>query len=261
MSRGRSGRRWSPTSSQVVVRRRRPGCRWATRVVLLESMKMEIPVLTEVAGTVTTVAVAVGDVVQGRATSSPRWISCPRPRRAERASVSTLSFLLADHTPTSPDEEVAHLQRIVAEWQLLADMSFADFLLWVPVTEGAGGSEGAPPDDDRRSFVCVAQCSPDDGARPPHRRRRWSAPLRDSAAQHPQLVRAASDTGRVRRRGLSPAWHRRASRSGGRSVPVGFQRRGSSPSSAATRTSASPPGPRARWRSAYLAVRRQTSAR
>ena len=34
-------------------------------VVLLESMKMEIPVLTEVAGTVATVAVAVGDVVQG----------------------------------------------------------------------------------------------------------------------------------------------------------------------------------------------------
>ena len=34
-------------------------------VVLLESMKMEIPVLAEVAGTVASVAVAVGDVVQG----------------------------------------------------------------------------------------------------------------------------------------------------------------------------------------------------
>jgi acetyl-CoA carboxylase biotin carboxyl carrier protein len=33
-------------------------------VVLLESMKMEIPVLAEVAGTVTTVNVAVGDVIQ-----------------------------------------------------------------------------------------------------------------------------------------------------------------------------------------------------
>jgi acetyl-CoA carboxylase biotin carboxyl carrier protein len=33
-------------------------------VVVLESMKMEIPVLTEVGGTVTEVAVAVGDVVQ-----------------------------------------------------------------------------------------------------------------------------------------------------------------------------------------------------
>ncbi len=33
-------------------------------VVILESMKMEIPVITEVDGTVTKVAVAEGDVVQ-----------------------------------------------------------------------------------------------------------------------------------------------------------------------------------------------------
>ena len=33
-------------------------------IVLLESMKMEIPVLAEVAGTITTVNVAVGDVIQ-----------------------------------------------------------------------------------------------------------------------------------------------------------------------------------------------------
>jgi biotin carboxyl carrier protein len=33
-------------------------------LVLLESMKMEIPVLAEVAGTVTEVKVAVGDVIQ-----------------------------------------------------------------------------------------------------------------------------------------------------------------------------------------------------
>ena len=34
-------------------------------VVLLESMKMEIPVLVETAGTVASVAVSPGDVVQG----------------------------------------------------------------------------------------------------------------------------------------------------------------------------------------------------
>ena len=34
-------------------------------VVLLESMKMEIPVLTEWTGTVASIAVAAGDVVQG----------------------------------------------------------------------------------------------------------------------------------------------------------------------------------------------------
>ncbi len=33
-------------------------------IVLLESMKMEIPVLCETAGTVTEVAVSVGDVIQ-----------------------------------------------------------------------------------------------------------------------------------------------------------------------------------------------------
>jgi biotin carboxyl carrier protein len=33
-------------------------------LVLLESMKMEIPVLAEVAGTVTKVSVSVGDVIQ-----------------------------------------------------------------------------------------------------------------------------------------------------------------------------------------------------
>lgn len=43
-----------------------PGDRLAAgdTVVLLESMKMEIPVLTESAGTVTQVKVAEGDVVQ-----------------------------------------------------------------------------------------------------------------------------------------------------------------------------------------------------
>lgn len=43
-----------------------PGDRLAAgdTVVLLESMKMEIPVLTEHAGTVTGVAVGAGDVVQ-----------------------------------------------------------------------------------------------------------------------------------------------------------------------------------------------------
>ena len=46
--------------------------------------------------------------------------------------MSTLSELLADHTEL-PGGTVEHLQRVVAEWQLLADMSFADFLLWIPL--------------------------------------------------------------------------------------------------------------------------------
>jgi len=48
--------------------------------------------------------------------------------------VSTLSELLAEHTEL-PGGTVEHLQRVVAEWQLLADMSFADFLLWIPLDD------------------------------------------------------------------------------------------------------------------------------
>lgn len=65
--------------------------------------------------------------------------------------MSTLSDLLAEHTDL-PGEAVDHLQRVVGEWQLLADLSFADVLLWVGVD-----------DIDSRADVpvlCVAQCRP-----------------------------------------------------------------------------------------------------
>jgi two-component system, sensor histidine kinase PdtaS len=58
--------------------------------------------------------------------------------------LSTLSDLLAEHTGLSAGQ-VDHLQLVVAEWQLLADLSFADFLLWVPVDE---------------EYLCVAQARP-----------------------------------------------------------------------------------------------------
>ncbi|WP_216894144.1 sensor histidine kinase [Nocardia alni] len=63
--------------------------------------------------------------------------------------MSTLSDLLAEHTDL-PGAAVDHLQRVVGDWQLLSDLSFADLQLWVgagPVTQGA-------------DVVCVAQCRP-----------------------------------------------------------------------------------------------------
>lgn len=64
--------------------------------------------------------------------------------------MSALSDLLASET-TLDDEQTAHLQQLVAEWQLLSDMSFADLLLWVPTaTDG--------------EFLCAAQCRPTTGA-------------------------------------------------------------------------------------------------
>ena len=60
--------------------------------------------------------------------------------------MSTLSELLAEHTQL-PTDAVEHLQRVVAEWPLLADMSFADFLLWVPLgmpEEPKPAGDGSP---------------------------------------------------------------------------------------------------------------------
>ena len=43
--------------------------------------------------------------------------------------MSTLGDLLAEHT-VLPGSAVDHLHAVVGEWQLLADLSFADYLLW-----------------------------------------------------------------------------------------------------------------------------------
>lgn len=63
--------------------------------------------------------------------------------------MSALSDLLAAHTQLTA-EQTSHLQRLVAEWQLLSDLSFADLLLWIEV--------GAPGE-----FLCAAQCRPTTG--------------------------------------------------------------------------------------------------
>ncbi len=59
--------------------------------------------------------------------------------------MTTLGDLLAEHT-VLPGNAVDHLHAVVGEWQLLADLSFADYLMWVRRDDGA--------------LVCVAQCRP-----------------------------------------------------------------------------------------------------
>ncbi|SON60382.1 putative sensor histidine kinase pdtaS [Mycobacterium simulans] len=59
--------------------------------------------------------------------------------------MSTLGNLLAEHT-VLPGNAVDHLHAVVGEWQLLADLSFADYLMWVRRDDGV--------------LVCVAQCRP-----------------------------------------------------------------------------------------------------
>jgi len=59
--------------------------------------------------------------------------------------MSTLGDLLAEHT-ILPGAAVDHLHAVVGEWQLLADLSFGDYLMWVRRDDGTA--------------VCVAQCRP-----------------------------------------------------------------------------------------------------
>src|SRR6201988_1581407 len=59
--------------------------------------------------------------------------------------MSTLGNLLAEHT-VLPGSAVDRLHAVFGEWQLLADLSFADYLMWGRRDDG--------------SLVCVAQCRP-----------------------------------------------------------------------------------------------------
>jgi two-component system, sensor histidine kinase PdtaS len=59
--------------------------------------------------------------------------------------MNSLSERLTRGSASSP-EQIDHCRRLVADWQLLADLSFADLTLWVPLAEG--------------SWWCVAQVRP-----------------------------------------------------------------------------------------------------
>ncbi|MGY1824964.1 sensor histidine kinase [Blastococcus sp. SYSU DS0541] len=59
--------------------------------------------------------------------------------------MSSLSERLTRGTASSP-AKIDHARRLVADWQLLADLAFADLTLWVPLSSG--------------SWWCVAQVRP-----------------------------------------------------------------------------------------------------
>ncbi|MCF6385403.1 sensor histidine kinase [Mycobacterium sp. MBM] len=94
--------------------------------------------------------------------------------------MSTLGDLLAEHT-VLPGNAVDHLHAVVGEWQLLADLSFADYLMWVR------------RDDDH--LVCVAQVRPNTAS---------TTLLADAVgttapADQMPVVRAAFDSGAIGR--------------------------------------------------------------
>jgi two-component system, sensor histidine kinase PdtaS len=51
--------------------------------------------------------------------------------------VPSLSAVVRRHTDLD-DADIAWLQRILADWQIIADLSFADLVLWLPDREGSG---------------------------------------------------------------------------------------------------------------------------
>ena len=67
--------------------------------------------------------------------------------------MSTLRDFLEEHT-TLGQMEVDHLFRLAGDWQLIADLSFADLLLWVAV------ERPEPQPGSKLEFICVAQVRP-----------------------------------------------------------------------------------------------------
>jgi two-component sensor histidine kinase len=119
--------------------------------------------------------------------------------------VSTLSELLGEHTRL-PSDAVEHLQRVVAEWQLLADMSFADFLLWVPLgvraPAGSGRSAPAGGDSTAAEWLCVAQARPTTA---PTAHPEDVVGARVTTYANPQLRRAMAERRICREE--DPRWH------------------------------------------------------
>ena len=116
--------------------------------------------------------------------------------------MSTMSDLLARHSKLSA-EAVEHLQRVVAEWQLLADMSFADFLIWIPLA----GADGVWAEE----FLCVAQVRPTTA---PTAHPEDAVTARVGALLNPQLRRAVVEGADLPRG--APALAPGGARSGGR---------------------------------------------
>ena len=65
--------------------------------------------------------------------------------------MATFIELISDNSKLTPDQ-VEHLEQLVAEWRLLADLSFADLVLWLPIRK----DEKSWPD----GYIAIAQIRP-----------------------------------------------------------------------------------------------------
>jgi two-component system, sensor histidine kinase PdtaS len=103
--------------------------------------------------------------------------------------MATLSELLAEHSRL-PGAAVDHLQLVVAEWQLLSDLGFADFLMWIPL------------DERLQRFLCVAQVRPTTS---PTGHPDDMVGVEVAFAEHPQLRSAILERRICREE--DPRWH------------------------------------------------------
>jgi two-component system, sensor histidine kinase PdtaS len=65
--------------------------------------------------------------------------------------MATFIELISDNSKLTPDQ-VEHLEQLVAEWRLLADLSFADLVLWLPIRK----DEKSWPE----GYIAIAQIRP-----------------------------------------------------------------------------------------------------
>jgi two-component system, sensor histidine kinase PdtaS len=95
--------------------------------------------------------------------------------------VPSLNDLVKAHTDLS-DDDVAWLNLLMADWQIIADLSFADLVLWLPDREGKGYWAGAQM---RPTTGPTAYLDDLVGAFVPRGRR----PLLDAAYEHQRVAR------------------------------------------------------------------------
>jgi hypothetical protein len=74
--------------------------------------------------------------------------------------VPTLTHLASRAGIRGADLEWLHA--LISDWQLLADLSFADLVLWAPLTggEGAGGEDDGATWPEGASWTALAQMRP-----------------------------------------------------------------------------------------------------
>ncbi|MFI6479663.1 histidine kinase N-terminal domain-containing protein [Nonomuraea sp. NPDC050663] len=74
----------------------------------------------------------------------------------------TLSDLAVRHTKLS-EADIEWLHTLVSDWQLLADLSFADLILWAPLPGTQRRTVGGESVDEPEGWVAIAQMRPTTG--------------------------------------------------------------------------------------------------